>query len=72
MNDRLERVMRRATDTVLDKHEETNDSLEELQARREELGRDGEPLEPADLRMAALVVAVERVARVTQDRGIWP
>ena len=72
VNQRLQRVMRRATDAVLDKHEEINGSLEELQSRREELGRDGEPLEPADLRMAAFVVAVERVARVTEDRGIWP
>lgn len=72
VNARLETIMRRATDGVLDKHEEINASLEELRARREELGRDGHPLEPADLRMAAFVVAVERVARVTVDRGIWP
>ena len=69
---RLRRVMTRATDAVLDKHAELNDSLDELQARRDELGRDGEPLEPADLRTAAYVLAVERVARVTLDRGIWP
>lgn len=72
VNARLATIMRRATDGVLDKHEEINASLEELRARREELGRDGDPLEPADLRMAAFVVAVERVARVTVDRGIWP
>lgn len=72
VNARLETIMIRATDGVLDKHEEINASLDELQARREELDRDGDPLEPADLRMAAFVVAVERVARVTVDRGIWP
>lgn len=72
VNARLETIMIRATDGVLEKHEEINASLDELQARREELGRDGDPLEPADLRMAAFVVAVERVARVTVDRGIWP
>lgn len=72
VNARLETIMIRATDGVLDKHEEINASLDGLQARREELGRDGDPLEPADLRVAAFVVAVERVARVTVDRGIWP
>jgi hypothetical protein len=27
---------------------------------------------PMDLRTAALLVAIERVARVTLERGIWP
>lgn len=31
-----------------------------------------DPLEPPSLRTAAFVVAVERVARVALDRGIWP
>jgi hypothetical protein len=57
---------------VLDKQRGVNDSLDELTARRRDLGRDGEPLEPLDLRTAALVVAVESVAKVTLDRGIWP
>jgi len=72
VNAKLERLMRRATDGVLDKMKAVNDGLEELEARRRELGRDGDPLEPLDLRNAALVVAVERVAKVTLDRGIWP
>ena len=72
VNERLERVMTRATDDVLDKREELNASLETLTARRKELGRDGDPLRPVDLRTAAFVVAVERVALVTLERGIWP
>jgi len=72
VNARLQTIMTRATDAVIDKNEEINASLEDLQAKRDELGRDGDPLEPADLRMAAFVVAVERVARITVDRGIWP
>ena len=28
--------------------------------------------EPVDLRMAALVVAIERLLKVTDERGIWP
>jgi glutamate dehydrogenase (NAD(P)+) len=72
VNTKLERMMRRATDSVLDKQAEVNDSLDELAAERERLGRDGGPLEPVDLRTAAFIVAVRRVARVSLDRGIWP
>ena len=72
VNTKLERLMRRATEGVLRKRQEVNDQLEDLEARRREHGRQGDPLEPLDLRTAALVVAVERVAKVTLDRGIWP
>jgi glutamate dehydrogenase (NAD(P)+) len=72
VNSKLERMMRRATDGVLDKQAEVNDSLDELAEERERLGRDGGPLEPVDFRTAAFIVAVERVARVSLDRGIWP
>jgi glutamate dehydrogenase (NAD(P)+) len=72
VNAKLARLMRRATDGVLDKQHEVNQGLEDIEARRRDLGRDGDPLEPLDLRTAALVVAVERVALVTLDRGIWP
>jgi glutamate dehydrogenase/leucine dehydrogenase len=72
VNTRLERVMRRATDGVINKQHEVNSSLEALTTKRAELGRNGDPLEAIDLRTAAFVVAVERVARVCLDRGIWP
>jgi glutamate dehydrogenase/leucine dehydrogenase len=72
VNTKLERLMRRATDGVLEKQRQVNGALEDLEARRLELGRDGDPLEPLDLRTAALTVAVGRVAKVTLDRGIWP
>lgn len=72
VNAKLERIMTRSTDGVLDKQAELNASLDALDTRREELGRDGDPLEPASLRTSAFVVAVERVARVALDRGIWP
>ncbi|MDH3207333.1 MAG: Glu/Leu/Phe/Val dehydrogenase [Gemmatimonadota bacterium] len=72
VNARLERIMTKATDGVIDKHAEVNGSLEVLTARREELGHDGDPLEPIDLRTAAFIVAVDRVAQVTLERGIWP
>jgi glutamate dehydrogenase (NAD(P)+) len=57
VNQKLRAKMERATDAVLDKQAEMN--------RRE--GADA-----VDLRTAALIVAVERVAHVALERGIWP
>ena len=39
-----------------------------------EAAKSGEaaPVEPASLRTAALVVAIERVAKAALQRGIWP
>ena len=72
VNGKLERIMTQATDGVLGKQAELNASLDALDVKRKEFGRNGDSLEPASLRTAAFVVAVERVARVTLDRGIWP
>jgi glutamate dehydrogenase (NAD(P)+) len=72
VNGKLERIMTQATDGVLDKQAELNASLDVLDAERKKLGWDGRSLEPPSLRTAAFVVAVERVARVALDRGIWP
>ncbi len=59
VNEQLREVMRNATDRVFDRW------------RRLTTTRDD--AEPApDLRTAALVSAVEHVARVTLQRGIWP
>jgi glutamate dehydrogenase (NAD(P)+) len=72
VNTKLERGMRRATDGVIDTRNEVNDSLERIEQERKRRGRDEIALEAIDLRIAAFVVAVERVARVSIDRGIWP
>jgi glutamate dehydrogenase (NAD(P)+) len=58
VNHKLRTKMERATDTVLEKHTRTNKSP----------GDAG----PLDLRTAALIVAIDRVAEVTVKRGIWP
>ena len=50
----------------------TVDSDGRVTGRRPRRGRGGDPLAPVDLRPAAFVLAVERVARVAIDRGIWP
>ncbi len=70
VNRRLLERMTRATDAVLDRQRQINEGLAELEAKRPASG--GEPLTPVDLRMAAYVLAVDRVATVTLDRGIWP
>jgi glutamate dehydrogenase (NAD(P)+) len=64
--------MERATDAVIDKQREINGSLDDLNARRKQNGRDSFPLVPVDLRMAAYILAISRVAKVTLERGIWP
>ena len=64
--------MERATDAVIDKQKEINGSLDALNDERRKRGLSGEPLEPVDLRTAAYVLAVSRVARVVLERGIWP
>ena len=57
VNDKLRTKMERATDAVLAKYAELH---------REK------PPDPPDLRTAALVLAIERVAHVALSRGIWP
>ncbi len=64
--------MERATDAVLAKQAEINASLDELESVRKQRGlRNGE-LGEVDLRTAAYVLAIDRVALVTLERGIWP
>jgi glutamate dehydrogenase (NAD(P)+) len=72
VNAKLQQKMERGTDAVLDKHDEVNDALPALEDDRRSHGLSGPPLEPIDLRTAAQVLAIERVAKATLDRGIWP
>ena len=72
VNGKLQRKMERATDAVVGRQREINSTLEGLDAERRDRGLDSGPLRPIDLRTAAFIVAVERVARVTLERGIWP
>ncbi|MEE8560774.1 MAG: glutamate dehydrogenase, partial [Gemmatimonadota bacterium] len=72
VNRQLLTKMERATDAVIDKQHEVNASLDALEAEREKRGVPGDPLEPADLRTVAYVLAISRVAQVTLERGIWP
>jgi glutamate dehydrogenase (NAD(P)+) len=61
VNHKLRTKMERATDTIVDRQTEINRTAD---------GKAGPGA--ADLRTAALVVAIERVAKVALERGIWP
>ncbi len=73
---KLQVKMRRATDAVLDKEEELTRRLAPADwAQRVPggpLGLRARGLPPADLRTAAYVLAIDRVARTAMERGIWP
>ena len=57
MNDKLRAKMERSTDAVIQKQRQIGTAANS----------------PAiDLRTAAFVVAIERVANVALERGIWP
>ena len=72
VNAKLLTKMNRATDSVLDMQETVNGSLEEIRTTRRQNGRGDDPIEEIDLRTAAYILAVKRVADVTMKRGIWP
>jgi glutamate dehydrogenase (NAD(P)+) len=72
VNGKMKAKMIKSTNAVIEKQKEINSSLTELDAARKKRGLDGDPLEPVDLRMAAYVLAISRVADVTLERGIWP
>jgi glutamate dehydrogenase (NAD(P)+) len=59
VNGKLKAKMERAADAMLDKQRAVNESLRAASG-------------PVDLRTAALILAIERVATVAQERGIWP
>ena len=67
VNGKLQRIMRRATDAVIDIQSEINGNLDALRART-----NGDPLDPIDLRTAADVLAIRRIGKVMEQRGIWP
>lgn len=69
VNAKLKTKMHRAVDATLARWHllfETPPESEQADA-----GTDSDP-PPVDLRTAALVVAIERLARVTQELGLWP
>jgi glutamate dehydrogenase (NAD(P)+) len=68
VNGKLKTKMERATDAVLDKQKTINEQVRAGKMK----SSTGATLEAIDLRTAALVLAIERVATVALERGIWP
>jgi glutamate dehydrogenase (NAD(P)+) len=69
VNSKLQLRMKRATDSVIDRWERLRASVPPPPSP------DDPPADPPpglDLRTAALVVAIERVATIALKRGIWP
>lgn len=62
---KLRARMHRATDATLDR-------WEKMRAEVASRSDDSEDIGPVDWRTAALTLAIERLARVTLQRGIWP
>lgn len=62
---KLKLKMQRATDAVIDKQRELNGQSHTAPENQR-------ALPPVDLRTAAYVLAISRVARTTLERGIWP
>ncbi len=68
VNAKLRAKMERATDAVVDRQKSLNEQVKSKALK----SRSGDALEPVDLRTAAMIVAIERVANVALERGIWP
>jgi glutamate dehydrogenase (NAD(P)+) len=68
VNHKLKLKMERATEAVIDMQASVNERLASGQLRSD----DGVRLVPVDLRTAALILAIDRVATVALERGIWP
>lgn len=72
VNRKLLRKMNEATEGVIAEQLRINESLTELDGLRKRKGLDSQPLQPVDLRTAAYIRAIRRVAKVSLSRGIWP
>jgi glutamate dehydrogenase (NAD(P)+) len=68
VNHKLRIKMERATDAVVDRQAAINKQIRTGTLK----GSSGVALEEVDLRTAALIVAIDRVANVALERGIWP
>jgi glutamate dehydrogenase (NAD(P)+) len=72
VNSKLLKKMRGATDAVIDTQKEVNARLPEIEKERKVMGMPAMKLKSLNLRRAAFVLAIDRVAKVTLERGIWP
>jgi len=72
VNGKMKYKMERAVDAVMFRWSELSSIKKSSTNPEEAEEKPDSPAEKVDLRTAALVVAVERLAKVTLERGIWP
>jgi glutamate dehydrogenase (NAD(P)+) len=68
INQKLKNRMHQAVDEVIAQWQKLPDSSSSESPEKKEQ----QQTEPPNLRTAALIVAIERLAKVTLERGIWP
>lgn len=72
VNRKLRTKMDRAVDAVIDKQAELQGCSPKKDANKGKPANSKTTSASVDLRTAALVLAIERVANITLERGIWP
>ena len=72
VNEKLLTKMTRATDAVIDTQSRVNSSLKQIQSERQKAKLPVVKLAAVNLRTSAFILAIDRVATVTLERGIWP
>ena len=72
VNEKLRRKMERAVDSVVDRWKILQKTPPPTEHQSEERIEDASEHHFVDLRTAAMVLAIERVANVALARGIWP
>jgi glutamate dehydrogenase (NAD(P)+) len=72
VNSSLREKLEKALDEVTEIQRELNAKISLQEPPSEESEDAPPPLEPADMRTAAYVLAISRVANVAIERGIWP
>ncbi|MCZ6917263.1 MAG: Glu/Leu/Phe/Val dehydrogenase [Gemmatimonadetes bacterium] len=72
VNRKLLAKMERATDAVIDMQHDIDSSLVKITGEHAARGVPIDGLGMVDLRTAAYVLAIKRVAKVALERGIWP
>ncbi|MCB2224977.1 MAG: Glu/Leu/Phe/Val dehydrogenase [Actinobacteria bacterium] len=72
VHEKLRRKMYRATEHVMTQRVNLAESFEYYQNRWSDLYPGSEPLVTPDMRIAAYTLAIERVRRAAEQRGVWP
>jgi glutamate dehydrogenase/leucine dehydrogenase len=69
---KLQKQMKRATTAMFEMHTRLTEELPDRQAAWDGLRAESGELEQPTLRLAATVVAIDRLLQAALDRGVWP